>query len=88
MGNCHPEKTNVDRAEAEVDIGFRGLTISPVPSRAVNNHYIILNVSVIKYVHHLHNVWLQNNQGQVNICVCVLVRRIFKRSYDASQNLW
>ena len=23
MGNCHPEKTNVDRGEAEVDIGFR-----------------------------------------------------------------
>ena len=21
MGNCHPEKTNVDRGEAEVDIG-------------------------------------------------------------------
>ena len=30
MGNCHPEKTNVDRGEAEVDIGFRGLTISHV----------------------------------------------------------
>ena len=27
MGNCHPEKTNVDRGEAEVDIGFRGVTI-------------------------------------------------------------
>ena len=26
MGNCHPEKTNVERGEAEVDIGFRGLT--------------------------------------------------------------
>ena len=24
MGNCHPEKTNVDRGEAKVDIGFRG----------------------------------------------------------------
>ena len=23
-GNCHPEKTNADRSEAEVDIGFRG----------------------------------------------------------------
>ena len=30
MGNCHPKKTNVDRGEAEVDIGFRGLTISHV----------------------------------------------------------
>ena len=30
MGNCHPEETNVDRGEAEVDIGFRGVTISYV----------------------------------------------------------
>ena len=29
MGNCHPEKTNVDR-KAEIDIGFRGVTISHV----------------------------------------------------------
>ena len=29
MGKCHPEKTNVE-AEAEVDIGFRGVTISHV----------------------------------------------------------
>ena len=28
MGHCHPEKINVDRGEAEVDIGFRGVTIS------------------------------------------------------------
>ena len=27
MGNCHPEKTYIDRGEAEVDIGFRGVTI-------------------------------------------------------------
>ena len=26
MGNCHPEKTNVDRGEAEAEIGFRGVT--------------------------------------------------------------
>ena len=24
MGNCHPENTNVDRGEAEVDISFEG----------------------------------------------------------------
>ena len=30
MGNCHPEKTNVDRGEAKVDIGFRGVVISHV----------------------------------------------------------
>ena len=28
MRNCHAEKTNVDRGEAEVDIGFRGVIIS------------------------------------------------------------
>ena len=28
MGNCHPEKTNVHRGEAEVDIGFLEVTIS------------------------------------------------------------
>ena len=32
MGNCHPEKTNVDRGEAELGchIGFQGVTISHV----------------------------------------------------------
>ena len=30
MGNCDPEKTNVDRGEAEVDIGFRGVISSHV----------------------------------------------------------
>ena len=30
IGNCHPRKTNVDRGEGEVDIGFRGVTISHV----------------------------------------------------------
>ena len=30
MEHCHPEKTNVDRGEAKVDIGFRGVTISNV----------------------------------------------------------
>ena len=30
MGNCHPEKSNVDRGEAEVDIGFLGVTIVQV----------------------------------------------------------
>ena len=28
--NCNPEKTNVDRGEAEVDNDFRGVTISHV----------------------------------------------------------
>ena len=45
MGNCYLEKNNVDRAEAEVDIVFRGVTIPMLPSYAVNNYYIILNVN-------------------------------------------
>ena len=30
MGNCHSEKTNVERGEAKADIGFRVMTISHV----------------------------------------------------------
>ena len=44
MGNCHSEKTNVERGEAKADIGFRGMTISHVTSRTVNIYYYILNV--------------------------------------------
>ena len=50
----------------EKNIGFRGVKISfaMLPSRAVNNYYILLNVNEI---HRLYYVWLQNNPGQVNI---------------------
>ena len=45
MGNCYPEKTNVDRGEAEVDIGFGGVTISHVTVSCSQYLYnIILNV--------------------------------------------
>ena len=30
IGNCNPEKTTVDKGEAEYDIGFQGVTISHV----------------------------------------------------------
>ena len=30
MGNYNPEKTNVYQGEAEVDIGFQGVTVSHV----------------------------------------------------------
>ena len=58
MGNRHPEKTNVDRGEAD----FEGWEFPMWPSRAVNIYYII---------HRLHYAWYQNNLGQVNICVCI-----------------
>ena len=46
MGNSHPEKTNVDQGEAEIDIGFREKWQFPVlPSTAVNNYSVILNVN-------------------------------------------
>ena len=51
MGNGHNLKLLI--------IQFRML-----PSRAVNNSYIILNVD---YIHRLHYIWFQNNPGQVNI---------------------
>ena len=47
MENCYPEKTNVDRGEAEVDISFRGVTISHVNfsySQYLYMYNIILNV--------------------------------------------
>ena len=40
-----------------------------LPSRAVNNYYIILNFNQI---HRLIYVWFRNNPGQVNILVCIL----------------
>ena len=39
MGNCHSEKTKVDRSEAEVDIGFRGVTIFHVTLSC--SHYLL-----------------------------------------------
>ena len=41
MGNCHPEKTNVDLGEADVDICFRGVKSFHIAPCAV----IILIVS-------------------------------------------
>ena len=41
MGKCHHEKTDVDRGEAEVDMGFRGVTVSHVTFRAVNIFFIL-----------------------------------------------
>ena len=48
-----------------------------LPSRAINIYYIILNVSVIKYIHRLHYFWFHNDPGQVNIQVNIqtLIRR-------------
>ena len=39
-----------------------------LPTHAFNSYYIILNV---KLIHCLHNVWFKNNQGQVNVGVCI-----------------
>ena len=80
MGNCHPEKTIVDRGKADVAIGFRGVTFY------VQLIIILLYWMLIKYIVYItfgfktiHVKW---------ILVFVFVRRIFKRLTDASQNLW
>ena len=56
-----------------------------LPSRAVNNYYIILNVSVIKYVHRLHYVWFQNNPGQVNISA-TYIQTLIRRQEESMVN--
>ena len=81
MGNCHPEKTNVDRGEAEVDIDFRGVTIS----------HVILSCS--QYLLYYTECYLntssiskQSRSGEYLSLYFVLLK--FKRSYEASRNLW
>ena len=61
IGNCHHEKTTDDRSKAEVVSGLFPM----LPSRAVNNYFILLNVNQIL---RLHYVWFRKNPGQVNIC--------------------
>ena len=60
-GNCHLEKTNIDRGEVEVDIDFRGVTIIHVTLSCSKKllYYTEFNV------HRLH----QNNPGYVNVSV-------------------
>ena len=51
MGNCHPEKANVDQGEAEVDIVFRDVTISHVTlSFSINHFKLIITDLVIDLV--------------------------------------
>ena len=65
MGNCHPEKTNVDRGH----IGFsRGDNFPCNP--LVQSIIIILYWMLIKY-NTLHYVGFQNNPGQMNIWVFI-----------------
>ena len=47
MGNCPPEKTNVNQGEANLTLVFEGLQFPMLPYRAVSNYYIIhvLNVN-------------------------------------------
>ena len=60
MGNCHPEKTNVDRGEAEVDIGFRGVTI-----------FIILYWMLIKLTSTLSTLRLVSKQSRSSEYLCL-----------------
>ena len=67
----------MDRGEAGVDIGFRGVTIYHVPSRAVDNYFIILNANKASK--------LCRSSEYLSL---YFVLRIFKRSYDASQKIY
>ena len=46
MGNCHPEKNNVDRGVAEVYIDFRVNIYIIYPANEVRGGYIGLTLSV------------------------------------------
>ena len=47
-------KPTLTKAKLRLTWVFKGWQFPMLPSGAVNNYYIILNVSVIKYVHPLH----------------------------------
>ena len=68
MGNCHPEKPMSTEAKPRLTLVFEGWEFPMLPSRAVNIYHIILNVNSI---HRLHYIRFQNNQGQMNIWVCI-----------------
>ena len=63
-GNCHPEKTNIDRGEVEVDIDFRGVTIIHV-TLSCSKKLLYYIECFCKLIHRLH----QNNPGYVNVSV-------------------
>ena len=84
MGNCHPKRINVDRAEAEVDIGFHGVTISHVIlSCSQSLSYLTKCLLNVSYIFRL--VSKQSRSSEYMSLYFVLCT--FKRSNDASQNL-
>ena len=64
MENCHPEKTNVDRGEAEVDIGLQGVTISHV-TLSRSQYLLYYTECDLNTPSTLR--WFKNDPGQVNI---------------------
>ena len=79
-GKLSPRATNVDRGEV-----FEGWQFPMLHSRAVNIYYIILNV-FFKYIVYITLVSKQSRASEDLSLYFVL--RTFKRSYDASLNLW
>ena len=55
-----PTKPMSTEAKPNLTLVFSGWQFPMLPSRAVNNYYIILNY-----------VWFRNNRGQVNTWVCI-----------------
>ena len=54
MGSCHPDNTNVDRGEAEVDICFRGVTISHV-TLSCSQYLYNINIYCVVITFHSHD---------------------------------
>ena len=87
-GHCHSEKITVDRGEAElgVDSGFWGVTsFTFIPSWSQHLPYY----TKCYRNNRQHNIWFQNNPGQLSICSCSSLFYIFKLSIEGGQNiLW
>ena len=84
----------VDRGKAEVDIGFRGVTISKLKSTLLFSQYTLrFSQYLLYYTEYYLNtsstlrlVSKQSSSSEYLSLYSVL--RKFKRIYDASQNLW
>ena len=89
---CHPKKTEANRGWhwfskfdsrriwSKDALVFEGWPFPMLPSRAVNIYYTIMNVNQVRLV---------SKQSRSSEYLCLyFILRIFKRSYEASQNFW
>ena len=85
MENCHPEKTNIDQGEVEVEIVFREMTISHVTLSC--SQYLLYYTDCLLYTS--STLCLVSKQSRSSECLslCFVLCK-FKSSFDARQNLW